>query len=76
VTGTHADELTSVPDGRGSSASARREQRLLIVLAVNLAIVIGEAIADVIAQTVGLLADAGHHLTDVGGVSLALVAVR
>lgn len=55
---------------------ARRERRLRTVLIVNLVIVLGEAVAGILARSVGLLADAGHNLTDVGGVALALIAVR
>ena len=56
--------------------SARREKRLLIALGLNVVIVLGEATAGVLARSVGLLADAGHNLTDVGGIALALLAVR
>lgn len=59
-----------------SEVSARRERRLLIALVLNCVIVAGEATAGVLAKSVGLLADAGHNLTDVGGIALALVAVR
>lgn len=58
------------------SVSARREQRLLIVLALNVVIVVGEATAGFVASSIGLLADAGHNLVDVGGIALALLAVR
>lgn len=47
-----------------------------MVLLLNVVIVVGEATAGIIAHSIGLLADAGHNLTDVGGVALALVAVR
>lgn len=56
--------------------SIRRERRLLGVLALNVTIVAGEAVAGVISGSLGLLADAAHNLTDVAGVALALVAVR
>ncbi len=56
--------------------SARRERRLLIALVLNCVIVAGEATAGILAKSVGLLADAGHNLTDVGGIALALFAVR
>lgn len=46
------------------------------MLALNLAIVLGEAIAGFVADSIGLLADAGHNLVDVGGIALALLAVR
>lgn len=56
--------------------SIRRERRLLGVLALNVTIVAGEAVAGVISGSLGLLADAAHNLSDVAGVALALVAVR
>lgn len=56
--------------------SIRRERRLLGVLALNVTIVAGEAVAGVISGSLGLLTDAAHNLTDVAGVALALVAVR
>jgi cobalt-zinc-cadmium efflux system protein len=64
------------PEFDAASISARRERRLLIVLVLNVAIVVGEAIAGIMAHSLGLLADAAHNLTDVAGVGLALVAVR
>lgn len=56
--------------------SARRERRLRFVLVLNLVIVAGEVVAGVVARSVGLLADAGHNLTDAAGVALAFVAIR
>ncbi len=56
--------------------SERRERRLLIVLGLNVMIVAGEAAAGFLADSIGLLADAGHNLVDVGGIALALLAVR
>ncbi len=61
-----------VPSGR-TTASQRR--RLWLATWLNLAIVIGQAVAGVAAGSVGLLADAGHNLTDTAGVALALVAL-
>ncbi|CAO5234888.1 cation diffusion facilitator family transporter [Frankia sp. AgKG'84/4] len=61
-----------VPSGR-TSVSQRR--RLWVATWLNLAIVLGQAVAGVAAGSVGLLADAGHNLTDTAGVALALVAL-
>jgi cobalt-zinc-cadmium efflux system protein len=58
------------------SVSQRREQRLLVVLVLNVVIVCGEGVAGFVAHSIGLLADAGHNLVDVGGIALALLAVR
>ena len=67
---------TRAPSTDPASISRRRENRLLVVLVLNLLIVIGEAAAGLLSHSLGLLADAGHNLTDVAGVALALVAVR
>ena len=53
-----------------------RDRRLQIALILNLAIVAAQAISGWTAHSLGLLADAGHNLTDVAGLGLALVAVR
>ena len=53
-----------------------RERRLAIVIIINVAIVVAQAVAGVIAGSIGLLADAGHNLADVGAVGLSLWAVR
>ena len=54
----------------------RRERRLLIVLAINLVVVLGQVVGGVLASSVGLLADAAHNLTDVAAIGLALIAIR
>ncbi|WP_256789528.1 cation diffusion facilitator family transporter [Frankia sp. AvcI1] len=61
-----------VAAGRGS---ARQRRRLWLAAGLNLAIVVGQAVAGFAAGSVGLLADAGHNLTDTAGVVLALVAL-
>ena len=66
----HDDHEVSV------SSSETRERRLRFVLLLNIVIVLGEATAGIVSGSLGLLADAAHNLTDVGGVALALVAVR
>ena len=58
--------------GRGTS----RTRRLAVTLGVNVALAIGQAIAGVLAHSTGLLADAGHNVTDVAGITMSLVAVR
>lgn len=55
---------------------SRRQRRLTLVLGLNLAIVAGQAVVGVLANSIGLLADAGHSLTDVAAVGLSLYAVR
>ncbi len=70
----HAEAVATNVDRQ--ELSVRRERRLVFVLVLNITIVVGEATAGILARSIGLLADAGHNLTDVGGVALALVAVR
>ena len=53
-----------------------RERRLTIVIVLNLAIVAAQVVTGIIARSLGLLADAGHNLADVGAVALSLWAVR
>lgn len=56
--------------------SHRRESRLRIALGLNLVIVVVQVIFGIVAHSLGLLADAGHNLTDVAAVVLSLLAVR
>jgi cobalt-zinc-cadmium efflux system protein len=66
--------------GRGSlvdTLGARRadtRRRLWIALAINLAMLVAEAIGGLITGSLALLADAGHVLSDVGAIGLGLVA--
>ncbi|MCU1461786.1 MAG: cation diffusion facilitator family transporter [Acidimicrobiales bacterium] len=53
-----------------------REARLRAALVLNLGIVVVQVVGGVAAHSLGLLADAGHNLTDVAAVVLSLVAVR
>ncbi len=55
---------------------ARRSRRLLIALAVNLVIVVGQVAAGLAASSVGLMADAAHNLADVAAILLAFIALR
>lgn len=59
-----------------SHAVSTRVRRLTSVLILNVAIVVGEFVAGIVAGSLGLLADAAHNLTDVAGIVLALIAVR
>ncbi len=53
-----------------------RTQRLLVVLALNLALVAGLATVGVTAHSLGVLAEGGDYLLDAAGVGVALLAVR
>jgi cobalt-zinc-cadmium efflux system protein len=50
--------------------------RLTITLAVTVALAVGQLVAGLVAHSTGLLADAGHNITDVAGIAMSLVAVR
>ncbi|MFV2064099.1 MAG: cation diffusion facilitator family transporter [Chloroflexota bacterium] len=48
---------------------------LVIVLGIGITILIVEVIGGILTNSLALLADAGHVLTDVAGVSMALIAI-
>jgi cobalt-zinc-cadmium efflux system protein len=53
-----------------------RTQRLLVVLALNLALVAGLVITGVTAHSLAVLAAGGDYLLDAAGVGVALLAIR
>lgn len=53
-----------------------REQRLRVALGLNIVIVVFQVVAGLIANSLGLIADAGHNLTDVAAVTISMIAVR
>ena len=59
--------------GVGAAAQPRW---LLVALAINLVFMAGEVVVGLIANSVALISDAAHMLTDAGAIALALVAVR
>lgn len=61
---------------RSAAVSQRREARLRIALVLNLFIVAIQVVFGFAAHSLGLLADAGHNLTDVAAVLASLLAVR
>ena len=58
-----------------ASAAAVNRNRLVIVLALSLTILVVEVVGALVANSLALLADAGHMLTDVSGIGLALLAI-
>ncbi len=58
-----------------ASAAAVNRSRLVVVLVLSLTILVVEVVGAIAANSLALLADAGHMLTDVAGVALALVAI-
>ena len=66
--------------GYGAHAlEARRadsRRRMLVALAINLALFAIEVVGGILAGSLAVLADAGHLLSDVASIVLALIAVR
>jgi cobalt-zinc-cadmium efflux system protein len=66
--------------GFGAHAlEARREdsrRRLIVALGINLVLLVAEAVGGVVTGSLAVLADAGHLLSDVGSIVLALIAAR
>ena len=57
------------------TAAGRHWRRLLLVLLVGLVILVAQVVGGLLSGSLALLADAGHMLTDVAGLALALFAV-
>ena len=49
---------------------------MLVALAINVAMLVAEAVGGVLTGSLAVLADAGHVLSDVGAIVLALIAAR
>ena len=58
-----------------ATAAATHRSRLAIVLAIGLVVLVAEVAGAWWSGSLALLADAGHLLTDIGGIALAWVAV-
>lgn len=69
--------MAHVHAGHAHGLDARREdsaRRMRWALAINVVLLVAEAVAGVVTGSLALLADAGHVLSDVGGIGLALFA--
>src|SRR3954464_12326756 len=53
-----------------------RDVRLRIAIALNVVIVVAQVVFGLVSGSLGLVADAGHNLTDVAALVLSLIAVR
>jgi cobalt-zinc-cadmium efflux system protein len=53
-----------------------RSQRLRVALGLNVALVVAQVVGGLATHSIGLVADAGHNLTDVAALGLALFAVH
>ncbi len=62
--------------GHEISASGKNKKRLMVVLALTFFYLIAEVVGGLLTGSLALLADAGHMLTDVGGLALALLAIK
>ena len=60
----------------GGSAASQNRRRLQIVLALTSTYLLAEVVGGLLTHSLALLADAGHMLTDVGGLGLALFAIK
>ncbi len=68
-------EALPVPAAIGTPAAGASRGRLLVVLLLIGAFLIVEVVGSVLTNSLALLADAGHMLTDAVGVGLALLAI-
>lgn len=62
--------------GHGHSAAGANKNRLTIVFGLTTTYLIVEVIGGLATGSLALLADAGHMLTDVAGLGLALMAIK
>jgi len=64
-------------EGEGTiSQASKNKGRLKIVLGFTLLYLIVEVIVGIMTKSLALLADAGHMLTNVRGLALALIAIN
>ncbi|MGY0232831.1 cation diffusion facilitator family transporter [Longispora urticae] len=61
--------------GGQESAGERHRGRLVIALCIALGVLVLQVIGYLVTNSLALLADAGHVLTDAGGVALAMAAI-
>jgi cobalt-zinc-cadmium efflux system protein len=62
--------------GAHGAAARRSARRLGLSLAVTAGIMVAEAVGGLVSGSLALVSDAGHMLTDVAALALALLAVR
>src|SRR5262245_57005670 len=72
----HAPPHAHLGDGHHDHARGASQRTLLIVLALTFGYMLAEAIGGYLANSLALLSDAGHMLTDVAALTLSLFAVR
>jgi cobalt-zinc-cadmium efflux system protein len=62
--------------GHAHSAAGANKKRLAIVFGLTMLYLLAEVVGGVMTGSLALLADAGHMLTDVAGLGLALLAIK
>ena len=63
-------------DDLGATAAGMHKGRLKVVLALTASYLAAEVVGGLVTGSLALLADAGHMLTDVAGLAMALLAIR
>ena len=62
--------------GHSHTPAGKNKKRLAIVLALTTSYLVAEVVGGLLTNSLALLADAGHMLTDVAGLGLALLAIQ
>ncbi|MCT2591710.1 cation diffusion facilitator family transporter [Streptomyces sp. N2-109] len=62
--------------GAGGTASAAHQGRLRVALGITLSVMVLQIVGGITADSLALLADAGHMATDAIGLSMALLAIH
>ena len=62
--------------GHSHTPASKNKKRLAMVLGLTTAYLIAEVVGGLLTHSLALLADAGHMLTDVAGLGLALLAIQ
>jgi cobalt-zinc-cadmium efflux system protein len=76
MSGLHVHAGAAHGPAAGASAAARSAPRLLAVLVLTSLYLLAEVVGGLLTGSLALLADAGHMLTDVLGLGMALFAIR
>lgn len=62
--------------GHAHTPAGANKRRLAIVLGLTSTYLVAEVVGGLLTRSLALLADAGHMLTDVAGLALALIAIK
>src|SRR3954467_66165 len=76
TTHQHSHGHTAQAGPLSHDAAASNQRRLLVVLSLTTAYLLAEVVGGLLTGSLALLADAGHMLADVFGLSMSLAAVR